>query len=189
MQVLLKKFLSNNKLGCIERMNNPTTPKQEADEPEICDQFAASLGISGDGLDLDEISRRLGLTPTIARPKGGHKVTWNDQWVYQAPVAKERPLDEHIMALWDAIRPQIPYLRDIKKKHQIEIVCSYIGCYFRGNFKIDHRCLGLFEELDIPFRIAVSISIANMIPPTKAQVDAKIASISEQTRKEQSRCG
>jgi Domain of unknown function (DUF4279) len=170
-----------------QETHNSTTPKQKAAEPVICDRFAASLGISGDGLDLAEISRTLGLTPTIARPKGGHKVKWNDQWVYQAPVAKERPLDEHIMALWDAIRPQIPYLREIKEKHQVEIVCSYIGCYFRGNFKVDRRCLGLFEELDIPFRIAVSISIANMIPPTKAQVDAKMASILEQTRKEQSR--
>ena len=163
-------------------MNNPTTPKQEADESVICDKFSVSLGISGDGLDLDEISRTLGLTPTLARPKGGHKMPWNDQWVYQAPVAKERPLDEHIKVLWDAIRPQIPYLREIKKKHQVEIVCNYIGCYFRGNFKIDHRCLGLFEELDIPIRIAVSISIAGMIPPTKAEVDAEIASILEQTR-------
>src|ERR1035438_5471645 len=73
-------------------MNNPTTPKQKADEPVICDKFAASLGISGDGLNLDEISRTLGLTPTIARPKGGHKVTWNDQWVYQAPVLTRKSI-------------------------------------------------------------------------------------------------
>src|ERR1039457_5998081 len=73
-------------------MNNPTTPKQKADEPAICDKFAASLGISGDGLNLDEISRTLGLTPTIARPKGGHKVTWNDQWVYQAPVLTRKSI-------------------------------------------------------------------------------------------------
>lgn len=163
-----------------------SAPKQKADEPVICDRFAASLGISGDGLDLEEISRTLGLTPTVARPKGGHKVTWKDQWVYQVPIAKERLLDDHIMALWDAIRPQIPYLRELKKKHQVEIVCSYIGCYFRGNFKVDPRCLGLFEELDIPLRISVNISIANMVPPTRAQVDAKMASVLEQTKKEQS---
>src|ERR1035438_2788391 len=73
-------------------MNNPTTPKQKADEPVICDKFAASLGISGDGLNLDEIPRTLDLTPTIARPKGGHKVTWNDQWVYQAPVLTRKSI-------------------------------------------------------------------------------------------------
>jgi hypothetical protein len=89
-------------------------------------------------------------------------VKWNDLWLYKAPVSSEKPLDEHIMTLWDAVRPQIPYLRELKKKFQVNILCHYVGFYFRGSFEVDHRCLGLFEELEVPFRIGVSIDITHM---------------------------
>jgi hypothetical protein len=91
-------------------------------------------------------------------------VHWDDLWLYKVPVPSEKPLGEHIVALWDAVRPQIPYLRELKKKFQVDIRCGYVGCYFRGSFEVDQRCLGLFEALDVPFRIAVSIHI---VPPNE----------------------
>ena len=127
----------------------------EAPEPTYFYKFRATLRIAGDGLDFDEISRKLGLTPTHTHRKGEqHKAMWS----YTAPVDRERPLEEHIMALWDAIRPQIPYLRDLKQKYHVDIFCGYRSNSDTAGFQVSHRCLGLFSDLEVPFGVSVIIS-------------------------------
>jgi len=79
-------------------------------------------------------------------------------WIYQPSVDRERPLDEHIMALWDAVRPHIPYLRDLKQRFQLDVFCGYRSNSDTAGFRVDHRCLGLFSELDIPFEVSVIIA-------------------------------
>jgi Domain of unknown function (DUF4279) len=71
--------------------------------------FSASLFIKGDGLNLDEVSRTLGLAPTNISRKGeryGHAQTLCDfdGWYYSTKVGDTQSLDEHITALWDAGR-------------------------------------------------------------------------------------
>ena len=132
-------------------------------EEPVFRRFRASLRISGDGLDLDEISRTLGLMPTHTHRKGElrkpHSKTWpNDAWHYEAQIDHERPLDEHIMAIWDAVRPQIPYLRNLKRDFKVDIFCGYRSNSSTAGFNVDHRCLGLFAELEIPFGVSVIIS-------------------------------
>jgi hypothetical protein len=79
-------------------------------------------------------------------------------WSYQPPVDRARPLHEHIMALWDAIRPHIPYLRSLKSKFHVDIFCGYRSNSCTAGFDVDHRCLGLFTELEVPFGVSVIIS-------------------------------
>jgi hypothetical protein len=123
--------------------------------------FSAALFIKGDGLNLDEISQRLGVTPTYISEKGkryGHAKTLCDfdAWSYFSPVNKERPFDEHIMALWDVVRPHIGYLRELKQKFQVNVSLDVKSSIPR--FEIDHRCLELFTKLEIPFRVSVTKS-------------------------------
>src|SRR5438094_7740375 len=71
--------------------------------------FIATLRIWGDIPDLDDISRRLGLTPTHAHRKGERRGPRSpgyehDHWSYTAPVDEKRPLEEHILALWESVR-------------------------------------------------------------------------------------
>jgi len=137
-------------------------PKLKGKEPDYYARFSATLRIAGDGLDFDDISRTLGLTPTATRRKetasGSHKPPRkHDLWLYKAPVAKERPLDEHIMAIWDAVRPQMAYLRRLKNKFKVDLFCGYQSNSCTGGFNVDHRCLGLFAKLDIPFGVSVII--------------------------------
>jgi len=78
--------------------------------------FSASLRIFDENLDPDEISRTIGLTPTHTHRKGEarsrHSPPWNhDMWIYAPPLDESRPLEEHIMALWEAVRPHMAYLR------------------------------------------------------------------------------
>jgi hypothetical protein len=88
----------------------------------------------------------------------GGKQAENDAWLYDAPVGKDRPLDEHIMALWDAIRPQVQYLRELKQKHTVDVFCGYRSNSNTAGFQVDHNCLGLFAELAIPFGVSIIIS-------------------------------
>jgi len=140
----------------LESVSNPAAQKPDADEPEYFFHFKATLRISGDGLDVDEISRRLGLMPTHTHQKGDRRK--HDMWSYTAPVAEEQRLEEHIIALWDAVRPHIPYLRDLKRKFQVDVFCSYRSNSATAGFQVSHRCLGLFSELEVPFGVSVVIS-------------------------------
>jgi len=146
-------------------MSNPTTNEPEVtheDEPVyFC--FSASLRIFGDGLDIDEISWTLGLTPTHSHRKGARRgsrsVPWpHDMWSYEPAVDEARPLHEHIMALWDAVRPHIPYLRDLKRKFHVDVFCGYRSNSGTAGFEVDHRCLGLFAELEVPFGVSVIVA-------------------------------
>lgn len=144
-------------------MSNSTTKEPEAAQEEpvyFC--FSASLRIFGDGLDIDEVTRRVGLTSTHSHRKGqlhgARSVPWShDMWSYEPAVDKERPLHEHITALWDAVRPHIPYLRDLKQRLHVDVFCGYRSNSGTAGFEIDHRCLGLFAELEIPLGVSVIV--------------------------------
>lgn len=146
-------------------MSNSTTKEPETahEEEPVYFCFSASLRIFGDGLDIDEITRTLGLTPTHSHRKGqrrgSHSVPWpQDMWSYQPAVDKARPLHEHITALWDAVRPHIPYLRDLKQKFHVDVFCGYRSNSGTAGFEVDHHCLGLFAELEVPFGVSVIIA-------------------------------
>jgi hypothetical protein len=75
-------------------------------------EFRATLRITGNNLDLDEVTRSLGLAPTHVHKKGDRRSRHpdsvpyeHDMWAFTAPVDKARPLEEHIRALWEALRP------------------------------------------------------------------------------------
>jgi Domain of unknown function (DUF4279) len=144
-------------------MSNSNLIESEAsqkDEP-VFRRFRASLRISGDGLGMDEISRTLGLTPTHTHRKGephGNGSRSQSIWIFEPAIDRTRPLDEHIMALWNAIRPHIPYLRELKQKFHVDIFCGYRSNSDNAGFEVDYRCLGSFAELEIPFGVSVIIS-------------------------------
>jgi hypothetical protein len=143
-----------------------STPKESEvgheDEP-VFFKFSATLRIAGDGVDFDEISRTLGLSPTHSHRKGERRSPsaepWqHDVWSYRPVVDRAQPLDKHITALWDAVRPHIAYLRSLKQKFHVDIFCGYRSNSCTAGFKVDYLCLGLFSELEVPFGVSVVIS-------------------------------
>ena len=147
-------------------MSNPTKKKLETtqgEEESVYFCFSACLRIFGDGLDIDHVTRTLGLTPTHAHRKGelhgSRSVPWpHDMWSYEPPVDTARPLHEHIMALWQAVRPHIQYLRGLKKRFHVDVFCGYRSSSGTAGFEVDHRCLGLFAELEVPFGVSVIVA-------------------------------
>jgi hypothetical protein len=131
-----------------------------AEKPYFC--FSATLRIWGDVPDLGDISRRLGLEPTHAHRKGekrgprspGYR---HDHWSYKAPVAEERPLEEHILALWEAIRQHVDYLKSLKETLNVDVFCGYRSNSQTAGFQVGHGCLEMFVRLEVPFGVSVIV--------------------------------
>ena len=132
-------------------------------EEPVYVHFKATLRISGDAVDIDGITRRLGLEPTHTHRSGERRPSeaepyTHDMWSYTAPVAETEPPEQHVMALWNAVRPNIDYLRDLKRHCKVDVFCGYRSNSDTAGFEVGHRCLGLFEELAIPFGVSIIIA-------------------------------
>jgi hypothetical protein len=84
--------------GNHESVRAPTGgPSGEGREEEIYFAYSATLRIFGDIPDLDEITKRLGVTPSDTHRKGDRGWGPNlppyehDMWSYNAPVKKTEP--------------------------------------------------------------------------------------------------
>ena len=134
----------------------------EDEEPYFC--FCATLRIFGNIGDLEVIGRELGLQPTRMYRKGERKSprrpdVWpRDGWLYKPPVDENRPLEEHIMALWELLRPHMAFLKSLKAKHEMDIFCGYRSNSGTAGFEVSHKCLALFIELEVPFGVSVIIA-------------------------------
>jgi hypothetical protein len=140
--VTLRDFLTNS-------------PKLRGKEPTYYSRFSATLRISGQNLDFDKITHTLALIPSHILKKGGKRKA--DIWAYRAPVERTRPLDEHIMAIWKAVKPRMVFLRRLKKKYKVDMFCGFQTNSCTGGFEVNQRCLGFFSELDISFGVSVII--------------------------------
>lgn len=120
--------------------------------------YSATLRICGVIDDLDALSDTLGLTPSHVHRRGeglpsqGFK---DDAWHYTAPIQEERPLDEHIQALWHALKPHKDYLLELKRTMDIDVFCGYRTNHWGAGFHVSPESLEMFTALDIPFGISI----------------------------------
>jgi hypothetical protein len=134
-------------------------------EPEEKNYFAysATLRISGEIPNLDEISSRLGLQPTHSHRKGekrdpraaGYR---HDMWSYDAPVNKSAALHEHIDALWLALKPHKKYLLTLKKSLSVDVFLGYRSNCDTAGIEVPHTSLEMFSELEIPLGISIIVT-------------------------------
>src|SRR5205823_2989675 len=92
--------------------------------------FSASLRIFGEIPDLDAISSHLGVPPTYTHRRGERRSKKaapfeHDAWIFEAPVAPDRPLDEHLLELWRLLKPHAAYLRGLKRTFAVDVFCGY----------------------------------------------------------------
>ncbi len=123
---------------------------------------SATLRIHSKQLDFEEVSSTLGLVPTHLHRKGEKRGSsaniWRDDaWHYQPDLDESRPLEEHIMALWQAIKPHVAYLKSLKQKHKVDVFCGYRSNCNTAGFDVDHKCLELFMALEIPFGVSIIV--------------------------------
>jgi Domain of unknown function (DUF4279) len=129
--------------------------------------FSASLRIHGDIVDFNEISETLGLQPSRVHRRGERKganspAYRDDAWQYDAPIPEDRPLDEHIQALWAALEQHKTYLLQLKQHLKIDVFCGYRTNHWGAGFQIEPQSLAMFTALQIPFGVSVIVSY---VPP------------------------
>jgi len=125
--------------------------------------YSASLRIYGDIDDLDAISNELGLRPTHVHRRGdkaGPKSPEykDDAWHYKAPILEERPLDEHIQALWTALKSHQAYLLLLKDTLTIDVFCGYRTNHWGAGFQVDSESLEMFVVLNISFGVSIIVA-------------------------------
>ncbi len=125
--------------------------------------FSATLRIHGDGVPFEEISQRLGVQPTNLHRKGERRgprspVYRDDAWQFQPSLPETDPLERHIEALWQVVRPAVDYLKALKQRFKVDVFCGYRSNCDMAGFEVSHKCLELFMALEVPFGVSVVVA-------------------------------
>jgi hypothetical protein len=136
----------------------------QGDEPDEANYFyfCANLGIHGEGVPFDEITDRLGVQPTHLHRKGDRigprsPSYRDDAWHFRPTLPETEPLDRHIEALWQVVRPEVDYLKSLKQRFKIDVFCGYRSNCDHAGFEVSHQCLELFRSLEVPFGVSVIV--------------------------------
>jgi Domain of unknown function (DUF4279) len=126
-------------------------------------RFSAALRIHGDGVPFEEIGERLAVEPTHLHRKGEHhgprSPAWRDDaWHFEPDLPETDPLERHIEALWEVVRPQVEYLKSLKQRFKVDVFCGYRSNCDHAGFEVSHKCLDLFTALEIPFGVSVIVA-------------------------------
>jgi hypothetical protein len=125
--------------------------------------FTASLRIHGDSVPFEEISQRLGVQPTCIHRKGERRgarspAYRDDGWFYRPPLPETEPLEAHIDALWQVVRPAVDFLKALKERFRVDIFCGYRSNCDHAGFQVSHKCLEMFTALEVPFGVSVIVA-------------------------------
>jgi hypothetical protein len=143
---------------------SPDSASGEGPEEKIYFEYSATLRIFGTIPNLDEITQRLGVTPSGAHRKGDRG--WgqslppykHDMWMYNAPVEKTEPLHAHINALWNTFRDQKEYLLHLKQTLTVDVFLGYQSNCDHAGVEVPHQSLEMFRELQIPFGLSIIVA-------------------------------
>jgi len=120
------------------------------------------LRIHGDHILFDEISQRLAVQRTHVHRKGErHKPNspgfLEDAWHFRPSLPETEPLERHIEALWQIVRPEIDYLKALKQRFKVDVFCGYRSNCDHAGFEVSHKSLELFTALEVPFGVSAIV--------------------------------
>lgn len=133
---------------------------KENDE-EIYFAYSASLRIFGNDLNLDAVTKELGVEPAISYKKGdtnGRKSAYaHDAWIYESQPAEDAHIDKHINDLWITFRDKIEYIKSLKEKFQVDIFLGYRSNCDHAGIEIANGSLKIFNALEIPLGLSIIV--------------------------------
>jgi hypothetical protein len=126
-------------------------------------EHSATLRISGEIPDVDEISAILGVSPTHSHRKGEKRNAKaypyrQDMWSYSPTVEKSEPLHKHIDALWLKLKPHKRYLLGLKKSLNVDVFVGYRSICDTAGIEVPHTSLEMFTALKIPFGVSIIVT-------------------------------
>jgi Domain of unknown function (DUF4279) len=140
----------------------PSGSSGEEHEKAIYFAYSATLRIFGNIQDLDEITQRLGVTPSDTHRKGDPR--WgrlpppiHDMWMYRAPVKDTEPLHVHIETLWNTFRERKEYLLQLKQELTVDVFLGYRSNCDNAGVEMPYQSLEIFRELRVPFGLSIIV--------------------------------
>ncbi len=124
-------------------------------------QFAAGAAfrVYGTGLDIDGITRELGLSPNHRHRKGepdpGKRPYPHDMWALSSPLGKDRDLDLHLTWLGERLLDRKNYIVSLTKSFRVDIYC-WKNCFTeQSSLMLSSRVLRIFTELNLDLGISL----------------------------------
>lgn len=135
---------------------------EEPGEP-IYFAYSATLRIHGNDLPFEEISTRLAVEPTHLHRKGDRRgprspLYLDDAWHFQPALPETAPLEQHIEALWEVVKPHVQYLKSLKQQYKVDVFCGYRSNCDHAGIEVPHTYLELFTALEVPFGVSIIVA-------------------------------
>ena len=146
-------------------MSDSPTGAPEIEEPgeETFFRYSASLRIFGNIPSIDELTRRLGVSPTHAHRRGEERGPHSrpyehDMWAYKAPVPSTEPLHVHIDELWSVFKGRKHDLLQLKKELTVDVFLGYRSNSDNAGVEVPAKSLEMFVDLQVPFGLSIIIT-------------------------------
>jgi hypothetical protein len=140
----------------------PSGSSGEGQDKAIYFAYSATLRIFGNIPDLDEITQRLGVTPSDTHRRGDRH--WgrlppseHDMWMYCAPVKDTEALHVHIETLWNTFRERKEYLLQLKQELTVDVFLGYRSNCDNAGVEVPYQSLEIFRELRVPFGLSIIV--------------------------------
>ncbi len=124
--------------------------------------YSATIRISGETINFEEISNTLQITPNHTHRKGDKSPLGtfydSDMWLYDVELPREVDLDQQLKVLWTKLEPYKDFLLTLKKNLKVDIFCSYRSNSSTAGFSVTYSALQIFRELQVDFDVSVIVS-------------------------------
>jgi hypothetical protein len=119
----------------------------------------ASFRIYGVGLDIDGITRELGLSPDHKHRQGepdpGKRPYPHDMWLLRSPQGKGQDLELHLSWLAERLLPRRECIFSLQKKFKVDIYC-WKNCYTeQASLVLSSEALRIFTELNLDLQVSL----------------------------------
>ena len=134
-------------------------------------ESTASLIIKGSHLDIDGISRELGLIPSHTHRIGDRvfKVASDrryvhDMWSFNSDLPRSEPIDAHIRWLAKHLNQYSTFVNSLKENAEVYIVCSFIVRDWEFDFSISSETLDMLTELSVDLDFSIITARSDETP-------------------------
>ncbi|MHB8926833.1 MAG: DUF4279 domain-containing protein [Bacillota bacterium] len=119
------------------------------------------LRVTGEDLNFDLITDRLGLKPTKCSRKGepvsprSREKAITDVWSYRVGMEDDQPLSEMIMELEAKLGDKVSSLQRLPASYDVRIWCSYHTSLAQGGFDLSPSNLGFLGRAGVPCTVSI----------------------------------
>jgi hypothetical protein len=132
---------------------------ETAHAKEIEFSAGAAFRIYGIGLDLESVTRELGIKPDHQHTHGeldpGKRPYAHDMWSLNSPLGKDRELELHVNWLAERFSNRRNYILSLKEKFKVDIYC-WKNCFKeQASLVLSSKALKIFTQLDLDLGVSL----------------------------------